>query len=61
MFGEQLGPGRSSRAMAIVHIAIADAVASIRGGYRRYTNDPERARRLVGGHRDRDGAPTARW
>src|SRR5688572_24300257 len=25
-FGEQLGPGRASRAMAIVHIAIADAV-----------------------------------
>ena len=28
VFGEQLGPGRSSRAMAIVHIAIFDAVES---------------------------------
>src|SRR5689334_16931268 len=25
-FGEQLGPGRASRAMAIIHIAIFDAV-----------------------------------
>jgi hypothetical protein len=40
VFGEQLGPGRSSRAIAIVHIAIADAVASVRGGFRRYTNVP---------------------
>jgi hypothetical protein len=40
VFGEQIGPGRSSRAIAIVHIAIADAVASIRGGFRRYTNVP---------------------
>jgi hypothetical protein len=36
-FGEQLGPGRSSRAMAIVHIAMADAVSAIAGGYRSYT------------------------
>jgi hypothetical protein len=36
-FGEQLGPGRSARAMAIVHIAIFDAVNSILGGYRSYT------------------------
>lgn len=36
-FGEQLGPGRSSRAMAIVHIAMFDAVTSIVGGYRSYT------------------------
>ena len=40
VFGEQLGPGRSSRAMAIVHIAIFDAVNSIRGGYESYTNVP---------------------
>jgi hypothetical protein len=33
VYGEQLGPGRSSRAMAIVHIAIYDAVNSILGGY----------------------------
>jgi hypothetical protein len=38
VFGEQLGPGRSSRAMAIVHIAIFDAVNSITGGYRSYTD-----------------------
>lgn len=37
VFGEQLGPGRSSRAMAIVHIAIFDAVNAIAGGYRSYT------------------------
>ena len=37
VFGEQLGPGRSSRAMAIVHIAIFDAVNAIVGGYRSYT------------------------
>jgi hypothetical protein len=40
VFGEQVGPGRSSRAIAIVHIAMADAVASIRGGFRRYSNIP---------------------
>ncbi|MEP6955945.1 MAG: hypothetical protein ABI883_03905 [Chthoniobacterales bacterium] len=37
VFGEQLGPGRSSRAMAIVHIAIADAVAVSRGEFTSYT------------------------
>jgi hypothetical protein len=37
VFGEQLGPGRSSRAMAIVHIAIFDAINAIVGGYRSYT------------------------
>jgi hypothetical protein len=37
IFGEQLGPGRSSRAMAIVHIAIFDAVNAITGGYRSHT------------------------
>ena len=31
IFGEQLGPGRASRAMAIVHIAIADAVNAFYG------------------------------
>lgn len=36
-FGEQLGPARSSRAMAIVHIAIFDAVNAIAGGYHSYT------------------------
>ncbi len=37
IFGEQLGPGRSSRAMAIVHIAIFDAINAIVGDYRSYT------------------------
>jgi hypothetical protein len=36
-FGEQLGPGRASRAMAIVHIAIFDSVNAILGGYQSYT------------------------
>ena len=37
VFGEQLGPGRASRAMAIVHIAIFDAINAIVGGYQSYT------------------------
>jgi hypothetical protein len=37
VFGQQLGPGRSARAMAIVHIAIFDAVNAIAGGYEGYT------------------------
>ncbi len=37
VFGENLGPGRASRAMAIVHIAIFDAVNAIAGRYRSYT------------------------
>ncbi len=36
-FGEQLGPGRSSRAMAIVHIAMFDAVNAIAPTYQSYT------------------------
>jgi len=40
VFGEQLGPGRASRAMAIVHIAMFDAVNSIGGGYKSYTGVP---------------------
>lgn len=36
-FGEQLGPARAARAMAIVHIAIFDAVNAIVGGYQAYT------------------------
>src|SRR5262245_23348192 len=31
VFGEQLGPGRSSKAMAIVHIAVFDAINAITG------------------------------
>ncbi len=37
VFGEQFGPTRASRAMAIVHIAVFDAVNAIAGGYRSYT------------------------
>jgi hypothetical protein len=40
IFREQMGPGRASRAMAIVHIAIFDAVNSIAGGYQSYTGLP---------------------
>jgi hypothetical protein len=39
-FGEQLGPGRASRAMAIVHIAMFDAASAIEGGYQGYTDLP---------------------
>lgn len=39
-FGEQLGPGRASRAIAIVHIAIFDAANAIIGGYQSYTKLP---------------------
>jgi hypothetical protein len=35
-FGAQLGPGRASRAMAIVHIAIFEAVNAIDGKYESY-------------------------
>jgi hypothetical protein len=41
VFGHQLGPTRSSRAMAIVHIAIFDSVNAIFGGYESYTETPE--------------------
>lgn len=37
VFGEQLGPGRASRAMAIVHIAIFDTVNAVDRRYRSYT------------------------
>src|SRR6516164_2619934 len=37
-FGEQLGPTRSSRAMAIVHIAIFDSVNAVVGGSNGYTS-----------------------
>src|SRR5207237_7548139 len=37
VFGEQLGPGRSSRAMAIVHVAMFDALDAIVGGYTSFT------------------------
>ncbi len=37
VFGEQLGPCRASRAMAIVHIAMFDAVTAVLGEYQSYT------------------------
>src|SRR5690349_1786024 len=37
VFGEQLGPGRASRAMAIVHIAMFDALDAVVGDYSSYT------------------------
>src|SRR5881227_282064 len=37
VFGEQLGPGRSSRAMAIVHVAMFDVLDAVVGGYTSYT------------------------
>ncbi len=39
-FGEQLGPGRAARAMAIVHIAIFDSVNAVLGGYESYSGIP---------------------
>jgi hypothetical protein len=40
VFGEQLGPARTSRALAIVHIALFEAVNAIGGTYRSYTGLP---------------------
>ncbi len=37
VFGEQLGPGRASRAMAIVHLAIYEAVNAIAGDHESFT------------------------
>src|SRR5436853_6755294 len=36
VFGEQVGPVRAARAMAIVHIAIFEAVNAIEGNYKSY-------------------------
>src|SRR5688572_8132717 len=40
IFGEQVGPGRSARAMAIVHIAVFDVINAILGGYESFTGIP---------------------
>jgi PAP2 superfamily len=40
VFGEQLGPARASRAIAIVHIAIFEAVNAIKGDYQSYVGVP---------------------
>lgn len=37
VFGEQIGPGRAARAMAIVHVAMFDTVNAVIGGYESYT------------------------
>jgi hypothetical protein len=40
-FGHQLGPGKAARAMAIVHIAVFDAINAVSGGYESYSRiDP---------------------
>ena len=38
IFGEQVGPARASRAIAMVHIAMFDSVNGVLGGYKSYTN-----------------------
>jgi hypothetical protein len=43
VFGEQLGPGRASRAMAIVHVAIFEAMNAIVGGHQSYVHLPPAA------------------
>ena len=43
-FGEQLGPGRSSRAMAIVHIAIFEAMNAIDRRFESYAGHAARRR-----------------
>jgi hypothetical protein len=37
VFGEQVGPARTARALAIVHIAMFDAMNAIQGGFSSYT------------------------
>src|ERR1044071_3961846 len=37
VFGEQIGPGRSARAIAIVRIAMFEALVAVNGGYTSYT------------------------
>jgi hypothetical protein len=44
-FAEQLGPGRSARAMAIAHIAMFEAVNAIAGSYESYVDLPRAPRR----------------
>ncbi len=49
VFGDQFGPARTSRALAIVHIAIFDAVNAIMGGYQCYTDLPPAPRHASAG------------
>lgn len=46
VFGEQLGPGRSARAMAIVHIAMFDAINATIGRYQSFTGVTAKPRGL---------------
>lgn len=39
-FGHHLGPGKSSRAMAIVHIAMFECINAVEGGFRSSINQP---------------------
>ena len=41
VYGHQLGPGRASRAMAIVHVAVFEAINAIAGRYESYTGLPQ--------------------
>ncbi|MFN8603997.1 MAG: phosphatase PAP2 family protein [Candidatus Binatia bacterium] len=43
VFGEQYGPTRASRAMAIVHVAVFEAVNAITGRYESYVGLPQAA------------------
>ncbi len=45
VFGEQYGPLRASRAMAIVHVAMFETVNAIAGGYQSYTGLPRQRSR----------------
>jgi len=36
LFGEQLGPGRAARAMAIVHLAVFEVVNAVEGSFKSY-------------------------
>ena len=40
LFGEQLGPGRAARAMAIVHLAMFEVVNAVEGDYQSYIGLP---------------------
>ncbi|HEY5883652.1 MAG TPA: hypothetical protein VIT88_03150, partial [Pyrinomonadaceae bacterium] len=40
IFGEQLGPARAARAIAIVHVAIFESINAIKGGYESYVGVP---------------------
>ncbi len=44
VFGEQLGPTRASRAMAIVHVAVFEAMNALDGSYRSYVGLPRAPR-----------------